>query len=277
MQTTTNTTYSLSILSGKGGVGKTNLALNLGFALYKASHPVLLMDCDLGLANLDVMLGLAPDKTIQDLLAPGVTPDQVAVPIEPGGFDFLPSASGVPDLVEMDEDLQAVLFKKLTSMFSRYDYLLLDLGAGISHTVLDFAAMTHERIVIVTPEPTSLTDGYALIKIMQARYGVSDFHVVVNMAENKAEGEKTFARLNAACERFLSLSLNHLGTVRNDHAVSISVIRQTPLLRSSPTSPAAKDILTLAARLKRRRDSLLPDLAGVAALKNFLPKTSNKP
>ena len=270
--TTTNATYSLSILSGKGGVGKTNLALNLGFALFKARHPVLLMDCDLGLANLDVMLGLAPDKTIQDLLAPGVTPDQVAVPIEQGGFDFLPSASGVPELVEMDEDLQAVLFKKLAGVFNGYDFLLLDLGAGISRTVLDFAAMTYERIVIVTPEPTSLTDGYALIKILKTEYGIRDFHVVVNMAESTAEGTKTFARLNAACERFLELTLNHLGTVRTDPAVPQSVIRQTPLLRTAPSSQAGKDILSLAARLKRRRDNLLPELAGTAALKNFLPK-----
>ena len=165
-------TLSVAVVSGKGGVGKTNLALNLGYALHKAGHPVMLMDCDLGLANLDVLLGLAPDKTLQDMLQPGVTSAEVVLPIEPGGFDFLPSASGVPELIDLDEDLQRLLFSKLTSIIGSYEYLLMDLGAGISRTVLSFAAMAQERLVVITPEPTSLTDGYAMIKVLQDRKSV---------------------------------------------------------------------------------------------------------
>ncbi|WP_461209505.1 MinD/ParA family protein [Desulfocurvus sp. DL9XJH121] len=262
MSEPTNKAVSFSIISGKGGVGKTNLALNLGYALYRAEHAVMLMDCDLGLANLDVLLGLTPEKTLQDLLAPGARAGDVMAAIEPNGFDFLPSASGVPELIDLDEDLQGVLFDKLNSIIGRYDFLLLDIGAGISRTVLRFAAMTQERLVVITPEPTSLTDGYAMIKVLHAEHGVTNFNVVVNMAETHAQGKQSFERLRGACERFLGLDIHHAGTVRDDPMVSKAVIRQTPLLKLAPRSDAGMDILQLAVKLKRMRDA---DLDGLAA------------
>ena len=261
MTDTTNKAASFAIVSGKGGVGKTNLALNLGYALYRANHPVMLMDCDLGLANLDVLLGLTPDRTLQDLLSPGTTPDEVVVPIEEGGFDFLPSASGVPELIDLDEDLQGLLFDKLNAVIGSYDFLLLDIGAGISRTVLRFAAMTQERLVVITPEPTSLTDGYAMIKVLNAEQGVKNFNVVVNMAADHDQGKRSFERLHAACQQFLGLDIRHAGTVRDDPAVSQAVIRQTPLLKIAPKSKAGMDILQLAVKLKRMRDAGLDDLA----------------
>lgn len=260
MTDTTNKAASFAIVSGKGGVGKTNLALNLGYALYRASHPVMLMDCDLGLANLDVLLGLTPEKTLQDLLSPGTTPGEVVVPIEDNGFDFLPSASGVPELIDLDEDLQGLLFDKLNAVIGGYDFLLLDIGAGISRTVLRFAAMTQERLVVITPEPTSLTDGYAMIKVLHAEQSVDTFNVVVNMAASHDEGKRSFERLHAACHQFLGLDIRHAGTVRDDPAVSQAVIRQTPLLKIAPKSKAGMDILQLAVRLKRMRDASLDNL-----------------
>lgn len=152
-----NNTLSLAIMSGKGGVGKTNIVLNLGYAMHEASMTSMLMDCDLGLANLDVLLGISPDRNLHDLLQTGVDAEDVLVSIE-DGFDMLPATSGVPELVEMDEDLQDILFKKLISLAGEYDFLMLDLGAGISQTVLSLAALTQLRVVVVTPEPTSLTD-----------------------------------------------------------------------------------------------------------------------
>lgn len=266
MANSTNKAISISIVSGKGGVGKTNLALNLGYALYRAQHEVMLMDCDLGLANLDVLLGLAPEKTLQDLLSQDVDPGEVVVPIEQGGFDFLPSASGVPELIDLDEDLQGMLFDKLNDVIGRYDFLLLDLGAGISRTILRFSAMTQERIVVITPEPTSLTDGYAMIKVMSAEHGVRNFHVVVNMAASHEEGKKAFARLHAACEKFLGLDIQYAGAVRQDPAVVKAVIKQTPLLKLAPSSDAGRDILQLAVRLKRMRDAHLPHLGSRSGL-----------
>jgi flagellar biosynthesis protein FlhG len=277
MSSEAHKTLSVAVVSGKGGVGKTNLALNLGFALHRAGHPVLLMDCDLGLANLDVLLGLAPEKNLQDLLQPGVESRDVVAAIEEGGFDFLPSASGAPELIDLDEDLRGLLFDKLTSILGQYDYLVMDLGAGISRTVLSFAAMAQERLVVITPEPTSLTDGYALIKVLKNEYQVERFHVTVNMADSRAQGEKSFERLAAACKRFLGLDLEFLGAVRNDPAVVQAVIRQTPLLKYAPTSNAGKDILNLAVKLKRLRDKALPLLPGKSILSNIFSGAKNTP
>lgn len=251
--TNPNATLSVAILSGKGGVGKTNLALNLSYALFRANHRVLIMDFDVGLANVDVLLGLSPEKNLQDLFRPEVTASEVIVPIEAGGLDFLPAASGVPELLEMDDDMREILFRKLNAVFAGYDYLTLDLGAGISPTVLSVAAMSHLRVLVVTPEPTSLTDSYAVIKVLHTQYGIDDFHVLVNQTATSAEAQTTFKRLNAACQRFLAIELNFLGGVHTDPALPDAVRHQVPLLRHAPGCRAAKDILSGAVRLHRLR------------------------
>ncbi|MGD9608576.1 MAG: MinD/ParA family protein [Desulfovibrionaceae bacterium] len=261
-----NATLSVAILSGKGGVGKTNLALNLSYALFRAGHRVLVMDFDVGLANLDVLLGLSPEKNLQDLFRPEVTADEVMLPIEPGGFDFLPAASGVPELLEMDDDMREILFDKLNTVFGGYDYVMFDLGAGIAQTVLSVAAMSHVRVLVVTPEPTSLTDSYAVIKVLHTQYGIDDFQILVNQAESSADAKKTFQRLAAACERFLGIELQSLGGVRTDPALPDAVRRQIPLLRHAPGCPAAKDILAAAVKLHRRRQQRDADLREIPVL-----------
>ena len=248
-----NKTLSVSVLSGKGGVGKTNIALNLGYCLFRGGFPLLLMDCDLGLANLDVLLGIAPDKNMQNLLDSDMDPKEIAVPIEAGGYDFLPAASGVPELVEMDEDMRDMLFRKLQPLISGYDYLFMDLGAGINPTVVEFAAMTHIRLVVVTPEPTSLTDSYALMKVLVTQHGVTDFHVIVNQAEDKQEEEITFRRLAAACERFLDVTPTFIGGVRRDKLIPEAVRRQKPLMQLNPNAPAAQDLFAIAVKLQKLR------------------------
>jgi flagellar biosynthesis protein FlhG len=268
-----NATLSVAILSGKGGVGKTNLTLNLSYALFRAGHRVLLMDFDVGLANVDVLLGLSPEKTLQDLFRPEVTAAEVMLAVEPGGFDFLPAASGVPELLEMDDDMREVLFHKLNDVFGSYDYLMLDLGAGISTTVLSVAAMSQMRVLVVTPEPTSLTDSYAVIKVLHTQYGITDFHILVNQVDKPSDTQATFARLSAACSHFLGFEPTLLGGVRHDPALSEAVRRQIPLLRHAPRSPAAQDIVSGAVRLHRvrqqRREALLigPVLGKIPALR----------
>jgi len=260
-------TVSLCIMSGKGGVGKTNLSLNLGFALRDMGHKSLLMDCDLGLANLDVLLGLAPEKNLQDMLAGSALASGVGQSIEPG-LDILPAASGVPEMVEMDQNQQGALFDKLTDLVSAYEFLILDLGAGISGTVLSLARMAQMRVVLVTPEPTSLTDGYAIIKVLHARFGVRDFLVVVNQATVQ-EAKETFQRLNMACKNFLGFELVHLGHVRLDRTMTDAVIHQTPLARHAPNCGAVKDITSLAGRVARYREKNLEAIAGRHALKQI--------
>jgi len=248
-----NSSLSVAILSGKGGVGKSNLALNLSYALFRAGHRVLLMDFDVGLANVDVLLGLSPEKNLQDLFRPEVTAEEVLLSVEPNGFDFLPAASGVPELLEMDDDMREILFQKLNTVFGAYDYLMLDLGAGISQTVMSVAAMSHLRVLVVTPEPTSLTDAYAVIKVLHTQYGISDFLILVNQVETPADIQATFNRLSAACQLFLGFEPVLLGGVRSDPALPEAVRRQIPLLRHAPRSPAAQDILAGAVKLHRVR------------------------
>ncbi len=263
-----NNTLSLSIMSGKGGVGKTNIVLNLGYALHNAGKTAMLMDCDLGLANLDVLLGISPDRTLHDLLQTGVDAEDVLVSIEEG-FDMLPATSGVPELVEMDEDMQDILFRKLVNLAGEYDYLMLDLGAGISHTVLSFAALTQLRIVVVTPEPTSLTDSYAVIKVLTTQHNVKDFLILVNQATSAAEAKQTFERLAAACKNFLNIDVRNLGFIHQDATLVDSVRHQTPLMKFAPNAKASKDINMLAQRIMRYKEDNKERIAGRPILKDF--------
>ncbi|MFW6235710.1 MAG: MinD/ParA family protein [Desulfovibrionales bacterium] len=255
-----NQTVSISILSGKGGVGKTNLALNLSYALYNMGRSLMIMDCDLGLANLDVLLGVSPDLNLQDLLRAEINAKNVLYPIEPRGFDFLPAASGVPELVEMDEDIRAHLLQKLNSMFRNYNYLMLDLGAGISSTVLSFAAMTRKRIIVLTPEPTSLTDSYALIKVLATKHDIRDFLLVVNQVSSQEELKQTTTRITNACEKFLDIRPVLLGHIRHDPMVTQSVRRQVPLLKFAPRCKASLDIIELARKIDALRQQMLPQI-----------------
>ncbi|MCG8531165.1 MAG: MinD/ParA family protein [Desulfovibrionales bacterium] len=256
-----NNTLSISILSGKGGVGKTNIALNLGYCMYRGGFPVMLMDCDLGLANLDVLLGVTPDTNMQTLLDTDTPAEDVAFPIEPDGFDFLPAASGVPELVEMDSDLRNLLFQRLNPLFTNYNYLLMDLGAGITPTVLSLAAMTKLRVVVVTPEPTSLTDSYALMKVLSTQHNVKDFHIIVNQTEDKVEETSTYNRIATACERFLGFTPKLLGGICQDRMIPEAVRLQTPLLKHAPNSNAARDIFSIAVKLQKLRTSMANDIS----------------
>ncbi len=264
-----NNTLSLSILSGKGGVGKTNIVLNLGYALHQANMTAMLMDCDLGLANLDVLLGISPKRTLHDLIQTGVEATDVLVPIE-DGFDMLPATSGMPELVEMDEDMQAILFKKLIDIAGRYDYIMLDLGAGISNTVLSFAALTQLRIIVVTPEPTSLTDSYAMIKVLATQHNVRDFLVIVNQATSHREAQQTFDRLATACKNFLNITLKNLGLIHQDATLVESVRHQTPLIKFAPEAVASSDINILAKKIMHYRRDNKERIAARPILLDFL-------
>ncbi len=251
-------TVSVAILSGKGGVGKSNIALNLCYALNKANHSVLLMDCDMGLANMDVLLGIAPQYHIQDILLEDRDPEDIIVNISPGpsggrGFDLLPANSGMSDFADLDNGARDILRERINPLAAEYDFLFLDIGAGISPTALEFGAMAGMRLVIVTPEPTSLTDSYALMKVMAARYQIEDFFIVVNQAESPAEGKQTYNRLTAVCQRFLGFAPKYLGHIRLDRAMSDAVCRQKPLLQINPQAPAALDCTSIAAALRRLR------------------------
>lgn len=245
-------TMSVAIMSGKGGVGKTNFALNLGYSLAQKGYAMLLMDCDLGLANLDVLLGITPDQNLQDVLLSGADVKNAIVSLEkdtPKAFDILPAASGVPELTDMNNDMRDLLIKRINPALSDYQFILMDLGAGIHGTVQSFAAMAAVRVIVLTPEPTALTDAYALIKVLSQDLNVKDFLIVVNDVANQKEEEATFKRLEMACQKFLFVNPVLLGSVRHDLKLQEAVLRQKPLVELYPESPAAKDIEIISERL----------------------------
>lgn len=266
------TSMSLAIMSGKGGVGKSNLSLNLGYLLASQGYPLLLMDCDLGLANLDVLLGITPDENLQDVLLRGADVREAIMPLEKGtkeAFDILPAASGVPELTDMNNDMRDLLIKRLEPTLSQYELVLMDLGAGIHGTVQSFAAMAAVRVVVLTPEPTALTDAYALIKVLRQELGVKDFLVIVNDIASKKEEEATFKRLELACQKFLNVNPVLLGSVRHDTKMQEAVIKQKPLVELFPEAKASQDILILAQRILKIYTSMKPSLKGQPVLRSL--------
>ncbi len=250
-----NATLSLGIMSGKGGVGKSSLSLNLALALQAKQKRLLLIDCDFGLANLDVLLGMVPNGTLQDVLLADADVRDIIQTVHKFNIDVLPAASGVPELVDLDDDLHDVLIRQLEPALQVYDYVFLDLGAGISSTIQAFACMPAARLVVVTPEPTALTDSYALIKVLAENHGVRDFFLVVNQVESRRDANITFQRLQSACRRFLDIEPVFLGSVRYDSHVMEAVRQQKPLVSLYPTCNAARDIFDIAHKLEQLRGS----------------------
>ena len=246
-------TMSVSVMSGKGGVGKTSVSLNLACALHALGSRALLMDCDFGLANLDVMLGLGSEATLQDVLLADAAVTDIVQSAGAPGFDVLPAASGVPELVDLDEDTRDVLVRRLVPVLHTYDYVFLDLGAGISATVQAFAGMTAARLIVVTPEPTAMTDSYALMKVMAHNHQVRDFFIVVNQAESRQEASQTFKRLQTACRHFLEVDPVFLGAIRQDQHVPDAVRCQNPFFRMHPQCQASRDVAEIAKTLASLR------------------------
>ena len=255
---TEHATLSIALVSGKGGVGKTNLALNLAYALHRAKQRVLLMDCDLGLANLDVLLGIAPKVSIEQVMVGEAAFEDAVLTVEPGGFSLLPAASGLEALGSGNASLRLSFLRQLNALASGYDYLMLDVGAGITEAVQTFASRAGMRVVVVTPEPTSVTDAYALIKVLFAQHETRDFHILVNQTESPAEEKWAFSRLAAACEKFLGITLQSLGGIRHDPAMVQAVRRQEPLLKFAPQSPAGKDLVAAAVRIHKLKSGINP-------------------
>ena len=262
----TNQALSIAVLSGKGGVGKSGIALNLAYLLQSQGDPCLLVDCDMGLANLDVMLGVSPSRNLRDLILSDLSLEDVLVPVLSGSLDLLPAASGMADLVDLDEDSREALLGKLESRLKHYGFVILDLPAGISETVLSLSRMARMRIVVITPEPTSLTDAYAVIKVLHNRFGMDDFKVVVNMAESPQESEESFRKLNAACRQFLSFEVDFLGSISRHPSVRESVRLQAPFAQSHPEAPPTQELTQIAREVRLQRKSMLPQLVGRTAL-----------
>ncbi len=227
--------------SGKGGVGKTSLALNTAMCIAQKNRSVLVVDGDLGLANIDVMLGLSVETTIKDVLAYGGDPLSAVVYPEPN-LGILPASSGVPELVTFDVDKQYLLAETLKFIATHFELVIVDTAAGIGPSVLWFNSFVHKNVVILTPDPTSITDAYALMKVLSQRYQKKFFHILINQVTGKKEAKKIFEGLAKVCERFLRIRLEFLGLVPKDKIMSKAIKEQVPVIRLAPDSNIAKSI-----------------------------------
>jgi flagellar biosynthesis protein FlhG len=244
----------ISVTSGKGGVGKTNVVANLALALCRMKKRVLILDADLGLANMDVMLGLNPRYTIQNVLSGEKKIEEVIV-TAPGGFKLLPAASGIQELTELGNHDRLLLLNELDSIQDRFDVLLIDTAAGISSNVMYFNFAAMEKVVVVTNEPTSLTDAYALIKVLTNKYHQKRFKVLVNSARSASEASKIYRSLGLVADQYLgSPSLDYLGWIPYDKMVPAAIRKQQMVLQRYPDTPASKSFMELARRLTGKEE-----------------------
>jgi flagellar biosynthesis protein FlhG len=237
----------IAVTSGKGGVGKSNVVVNLGLALARRGLQVLLIDADLGLANLDILLGLVPKFTMQDLLSLRKTLAEVMVE-GPEGVKVLPASSGIPEMADLDEYQKMFLLNELDAYSENLDVVLIDTGAGISRNVLFFNIAAMERIVVANNEPTSITDAYALMKVLVTKYGETRFKLLVNDLARPREGEMVYRALLRVAERFLGkeISLEYLGVIPHDEAIPKAVLKQQAALALFPTSRVSRSFTNLA-------------------------------
>jgi flagellar biosynthesis protein FlhG len=239
----------IAIASGKGGVGKTNVTVNLGVALAAQGKEVVLLDADLGLANIDVMLGLHPqfnllhvldgDKSLNDIIVEG-----------PSGLKIIPAASGVQKMAELSSAQHAGMIQAFSEMDQHIDVLLIDSAAGIADSVVSFSRAAQEVVIVVCDEPASITDAYALIKLLSRDHGVERFHVIANMCRSVQEGRELFDKIALVCDRFLDVTLDFMGIVPFDEDLRRAVKKQRSVVEAFPRSKAATAFAHLAKKVE---------------------------
>ena len=239
----------VAIGSGKGGVGKTWFAITLAHAFAQSGRRVLLFDADLGLANIDIQLGLTPALDLGSVMSGAATLREAITHFTPGGFDVLAGRSGSGSLAALDPANLEGLLSQLTVTSHHYDTVLLDLGAGLGRSVRRIAAWADTFLVVATEEPTSLTDAYATLKLHLADQPGGDARVIVNQSSSLSAGQRTAATLTRACVAFLGRAPAVVGTIRRDHHVQDAIRRQTPLLTRYPNCAASSDVERIAAEL----------------------------
>lgn len=238
---------TIAVTSGKGGVGKSNLAVNLAAAI-AARRATCLLDADLGLANADLLCGVSPGATLEDVVQ-GRRRLADVMTLAPGGFRLLPGASGVASVANLAPAARRELVIQLAGLERSFDVLLVDTGAGIGANAMAFTLAADSALVVVTPEPTSITDAYGAIKTIAAKVERPRIRVAVNMASGEAEGGEVFRRLDRVARHFLSLPLELAGVVPHDEAVREAVRKRVPFLVHAPDAPASRAVRAIADRL----------------------------
>ena len=249
----------ISVTSGKGGVGKTNIVGNLAVALRRLGKRVLILDGDLGLANIDIIFGLNPAYNIKHVI--NGEKDLADVIVEgPEEIRIIPAGSGLQQLVDLTQGQKLNLLNEFDALEEDFDVFLIDTGAGISSNVIYFGIAAEERIVVVTSEPTSITDAYALIKVMFTKHGTNTFKLLVNMVDHAEEARSVFENLSNAVVRFLKgISLEYIGFIPRDGNLEKSVRQQCTVIERYPESPSSKGFSELANRLLASSENVAQD------------------
>lgn len=241
----------IAVTSGKGGVGKTNIAVNLGLALQEMGAEVLLMDADLGLANVDILLGILPLYSVKDALMGKVGLNDI-ICAGPGGIQIIPGGSGLQELIDLPEERLEEFISSLEELQERFDYLLIDTGAGISRSVTSFIYAADQILLVTTPEPTAITDAYALVKTILHQLPEANLGLVVNRAASLGEAQETYRKLNMAVHSFLGGEMPFIGWVADDPIMQRAVRSQKPLLLLAPDSSLGRHFRHLARTLHQR-------------------------
>lgn len=248
----------IAVASGKGGVGKTNVSVNLSIAMVEAGKDVLLLDADLGLANVDLLLGLHSEYNLSHVISGERTLEEIIVD-GPEGLKIVPAASGTQMMSELTPAQHAGVIRAFSEINIPVDVLVVDTAAGISDGVVSFTRASNEVIVVVCNEPTSLTDAYALMKVLSEDHGVQRFNILANMTRSPKEGLNLFAKLSRVTDQYLDVTLDYLGAIPNDEYLVKAVKRQHAVIQSFPQSPSALAFRKIA---KKVTNWPLPEQAG---------------
>lgn len=240
----------IALTSGKGGVGKTNAAVNMAIALQRAGNRVLLLDADLGLANVDVMLGLYARHNLSHVLSGEKRIGEILIE-GPAGIQIVPASSGVKSMAELSEQQIGHLIQAFSELNDAYDYLIVDTAAGISAGVLSFLQAAHHVLVVVVDEPSSVTDAYAMIKILRRDYDVNNIWLVANLVDNALHGQKLFDKLNSVVERFLGQGVNYLGAIPRDRLLSEANRQQRAVFEATPSAKSSQSYLNVANKIAK--------------------------
>jgi flagellar biosynthesis protein FlhG len=251
----------ITVTSGKGGVGKSNFVVNLAIALQNKGKKVLIFDADLGMGNDDVLMGLYPKHNIFDIVFTGLEIKDIIVE-GTNGVSLIPAGSALNKAQDLKEDERKLFIEKLGTL-DEYDYILMDTGAGVNKDVLSFIAASEELIIVTTPEPTSLTDGYSLMKATDYYKLKTKAKIIVNKAFTKEEGLETYNKINRAVSKFLKIEIEYLGCILEDRKLVQSVRQQKPFIVLYPNCDAAKDIENIAMTLMGQEISSLDGAKGL--------------
>lgn len=243
---------SISITSGKGGVGKSNVVINLAIALQRLGMRVLVMDGDFSLANLDILLNLDTRVTLNDVLFKGKNIQDIIIQ-DREGIDVIPASSGVLEMTKIGIQEKSMILSMMQEIDKRYDVLLIDTGAGISDEVIWLNSSVNDIVIVVTPEPTSITDSYALIKVVSQEYKISRFNLLINQVSSEREALNVFDRLSNATDKFLNVNLNYFGFIKNDSYLGKAVKERRPVISRYPSAPSSLNFLNVAKNILREK------------------------